>query len=127
MSEENNQNVIIVQQRKTAAPIILAIIAFVLWIPSLLCNAVCAAVVSDANNGSGGVWVMLPSIMSITCFALCFGCKSKNSAKTGGIIIALAVLIMIFNVVLFNLLALISAILYIVAGAYSISNAKRPA
>ena len=127
MSEENNQKVIIVQQRKTAAPIILAIIAFVLWIPSLLCNAVCAAVVSEANKGSGGGWVMLPSIMSFVCFVLCFMCKTKNSAKTGGIIIALAVLIMIFNVVLFNLLALISAILYIVAGAYSISNAKRPA
>ena len=127
MSEENNQNVIIVQQRKTAAPIILAIIAFVLWLPSLLCNAVCAAVVSEANKGSGGGWVMLPSIMSFACFVLCFMCKSKNSAKTGGVIIALGVLIMIFNVILFNLLALISAILYIVAGAYSISNAKRPA
>ena len=127
MSEENNQNVIIVQQRKTAAPIILAIIAFVLWLPSLLCNAVCAAVVSEANKGSGGGWVMLPSIMSFACFVLCFMCKSKNSAKTGGIIIALAVLLMIYNVILLNLLALVSSILYIVAGAYSISNAKRPA
>ena len=70
---------------------------------------------------------MLPSIMSFACLVLCFMCKSKNSAKTGGVIIALGVLIMIFNVILFNLLALISAILYIVAGAYSISNAKRPA
>ena len=126
MSEEN-QKVVVVQLRKTAAPIILAIIAGVLWIPSLLCNAFCAALVSDMNKGSGGGWVMLPSIISLVCFVLCFMCKTKNSAKTGGIIIALAVLIMIFNVVLFNLLALISAILYIVAGAYSISNAKRPA
>lgn len=127
MSEENNPNVIIVQQRKTAAPIILAIIAGVLWIPSLLCNAFCAALVSDMNKGSGGGWVMLPSIISLVCFVLCFMCKSKNSAKTGGIIIALAVLLMIYNVILLNLLALASSILYIVAGAYSISNAKRPA
>lgn len=127
MSEENNEKVIVIQQRKTASPIIMGIIAFVLWLPSLLCSAVCAAVVSEANKGSGGGWVMLPSIMSVTCFILCFFCKSKRSAKTGGIMITLAVLMMILNVILFNLLALISAILYIVAGAYSISNAKRPA
>lgn len=127
MSEENNEKVIVIQQRKTSAPIIMGIIAFVLWLPSLLCNAVCATMVSEANKGSGGGWVMLPSIMSVACFVLCFFCKSKRSAKTGGIMIALAVLVMIFNVVLFNLLGLASAILYIVAGAYSISNAKRPA
>jgi len=127
MSEENSEKVIVIQQRKTSSPIIMGIIAFVLWLPSLLCNAVCAAVVSEANKGSGGGWVMLPSIMSVTCFILCFFCKSTRSAKTGGIMITLAVLMMILNVILFNLLALISAILYIVAGAYSISNAKRPA
>lgn len=127
MSEENDQKVIIIQQRKTSSPIILAIIAFVLWLPSLLCNAVCATVVSEANKGSGGGWLMLPSIMSFACFVLCFMCKSKGSAKTGGIVIALAVIILILNVVLFNLLAMVSAILYIIAGAYSVANAKRPA
>lgn len=127
MSEENDQKVIIIQQRKTSSPIILAIIAFVLWLPSLLCNAVCATVVSEANKGSGGGWLMLPSIMSFACFVLCFRCKSKGSAKTGGIVIALAVIILILNVVLFNLLAMVSAILYIIAGAYSVANAKRPA
>ena len=79
------------------------------------------------NKGDGGGWVMLPSIISLACFVLCFMCKSKNSAKTGGVIIALAVLLMIYNVILLNLLALASSILYVVAGAYSISNAKRPA
>lgn len=126
MSEENKQ-VIVVQLRKTAAPIIMAIIAFVLWIPSLLCSSFCAAVVSDMNKGSGGGWVMLPSIIAFACFVLCFFCKTRFSAKTGVIIILLAILIMIYNVLLLNLLALISSILYVIAGAYSIANAKRPA
>ena len=127
MSEEIDQKVVIIQQRKTSSPIILAIIAFVLWLPSLLCNAVCAAVVSEANKGSGGGWVMLPSILAGISFILCFFCKSKSSSTTGGLIILLSVIMMIFNVLTFNLFAIISSILFIVAGAQSVANAKRPA
>lgn len=39
--------VVIIQHRKTFAPIILAIIAFVLWIPSLLCNVICASALME--------------------------------------------------------------------------------
>lgn len=39
--------VVIIEHRKTFAPIILAIIAFVLWIPSLLCNVICASAMME--------------------------------------------------------------------------------
>lgn len=128
MSEETRPNVTIVQSRKTAAPMILAIIAFVLWLPSLLCNAVCASVIADTTGGSGASGLLLlPSIVSVLVFILCFFCKSKHSAKTGVLIILLAVVMMICHLFLFNPFALVSAVLYIIAGAYSVANAKRPA
>ena len=127
MNIDNDNKVVIIEHRKTFAPVILAIIAFVLWIPSLLCNVICASAMQEMTNGRGGSSLFLPSILGLVVFALCFFCKSKWSTLTGVLVILLALLMGIVNVIILNPLALISAILYIIAGALSIANTKRVA
>lgn len=127
MNTDNDNKVVIIEHRKTFAPVILAIIAFVLWIPSLLCNVICASAMQEMTNGRGGSSLFLPSILGLVVFALCFFCKSKWSTLTGVFVILLALLMGIVNVIILNPLALISAILYIIAGALSIANTKRVA
>lgn len=127
MNTDNDNKVVIIEHRKTFAPVILAIIAFVLWIPSLLCNVICASAMQEMTNGRGGSSLFLPSILGLVVFALCFFCKSKWSTLTCVLVILLALLMGIVNVIILNPLALISAILYIIAGALSIANTKRVA
>ena len=127
MNTDNDNKVVIIEHRKTFAPVILAIIAFVLWIPSLLCNVICASAMQEMTNGRGGSSLFLPSFLGLVVFALCFFCKSKWSTLTGVLVILLALLMGIVNVIILNPLALISAILYIIAGALSIANTKRVA
>lgn len=127
MNTDNDNKVVIIEHRKTFAPVILAIIAFVLWIPSLLCNVICASAMQEMTNGRGGSSLFLPSILGLVVFVLCFFCKSKWSTLTGVLVILLALLMGIVNVIILNPLALISAILYIIAGALSIANTKRVA
>ena len=127
MNTDNDNKVVIIEHRKTFAPVRLAIIAFVLWIPSLLCNVICASAMQEMTNGRGGSSLFLPSILGLVVFALCFFCKSKWSTLTGVLVILLALLMGIVNVIILNPLALISAILYIIAGALSIANTKRVA
>ena len=127
MNTDNDNKVVIIEHRKTFAPVILAIIAFVLWSPSLLCNVICASAMQEMTNGRGGSSLFLPSILGLVVFALCFFCKSKWSTLTGVLVILLALLMGIVNVIILNPLALISAILYIIAGALSIANTKRVA
>ena len=127
MNTDNDNKVVIIEHRKTFAPVILAIIAFVLWIPSLLCNVICASAMQEMTNGRGGSSLFLPSILGLVVVALCFFCKSKWSTLTGVLVILLALLMGIVNVIILNPLALISAILYIIAGALSIANTKRVA
>lgn len=80
MNSESDNRVVIIQHRKTFAPIILAIIAFVLWIPSLLCNVICASAMQEMTNGKVGSSLFLPSILGLVVFALCFSLSSSCQA-----------------------------------------------
>lgn len=124
MSEEK---VIVVAKQKTAAPIILGIIAFILAIPGMLCSTFCAALVSEASHGehgSGIVWLMV--VPTLVNFVLCFFCKSGKSKTTGLVMVLLSVLMLLIAVLLISLFGIAVAILFMVAGGLSISNAKRP-
>ena len=122
MSEQ--QQVVLVKT-KSSAPMLLGVIAFILSIPGTLCNLICAGVVADASGGNTAPFLILVPVFAN--FILCFFCKAKFSAVTGGIMVLLSILASIVNVITFSLLSLIASILFLVAGALSIANAKRPA
>lgn len=124
----SEQQVIVIQKPKTAAPIILSLIGFILSIPGMLCAGLCAAIAADASKGEHGMGLVYAAIVPVIAnFILSFFCKSKSSAVTGGIMILLSILMLIPEVILFSILGIAAAILFLVAGALSIANAKRPA
>ena len=122
MNETSKQQVIMVKP-KTAAPMILGVIAFVLSIPGVLCTAVCATVATDASGSATPFLFLLPPVVG---FILSFFCKTKISTLTG-IMVLLVGLYETVTSLPANLLGIVAGILFIVAGALSISNTKRPA
>ena len=120
----SEQQVVLVKT-KTATPMLLGVIAFILAIPGTICNFICAGVVADANGGNTAPFLILVPVFAN--FILCFFCKTKISAITGSIMLLLSILASIVNVITLSILSLIASILFLVAGALSIANAKRPA
>ncbi len=124
----SEQQVIVVQKSKTATPIVLSLIGFILSIPGMFCAGMCAALVADASKGEHGMGIVYASIVPVIAnFILSFFCKSKLSKMTGAIMILLSVVLLIPEVIMCSILGIAAAILFLVAGALSISNAKRPA
>jgi len=120
----SEQQVITIQKTKTAVPMLLGAIAFILSIPGTICNLICAGVAAEASGGS-----MMPFLILVPVFAnfiLSFFCKAKCSKVTGQLMIILSVLSSIVNVITLSILSLIASILFLVAGALSVANAKRP-
>ncbi len=125
MSEQQS---IVVQKPKTAAPIVLSLIGFILSIPGMFCAGMCAALTADASKGEHGMGIVYALIVPVIAnFILSFFCKGKSSKTTGTIMILLSIVLLIPEVILFSILGIAAAILFLVAGALSISNARRPA
>lgn len=120
----SEQQVVVIKKTKTAAPILLGIIAFILSIPGTLCNLICAGIAADASGGSMKPFLILVPVFANFIFS--FFCKAKCSSVTGLLMIMLSVMSGIVNVIMFSILSLIASILFLVAGALSIANAKRP-
>lgn len=124
----SEQQVIVIQKSKTAAPIVLSLIGFILSIPGMICAGMCAAIVADASKGQHGMGLVYATILPVIAnFILSFFCKSKSSKTTGLIMILLSIVLLVPEVILFSILGIAAAILFLVAGAISISNATRPA
>jgi len=129
---------VVVKQEKSIAPIILGIIAFILSIPAGLCNfinsVICGlffgAATESASSGIGTFFFgFLPTVFLITCFVLCFFCKSPKAKIYGIVQIILACLILILFLKDFSLFCfafgVIPSILYVVAGVISFVNGSR--
>ena len=147
-----NKNVTVVvdnQPRKSNAPWILGIIAFVASIPNILCATVCAAAIGGlsemakedaARTGDTAAHAAASStseamagflaaivIVSLVCFILSFFGKSKISVITGILRIFGAIFLLVSSFAgPGNILwGLVAATCYLIGGIFSIINKKR--
>lgn len=125
---ENKSTEVVIRKPKTAAPMVLGVIAFVLSLPSTLCASICSGVISAATNGevdtSFGPAIMFggPLVNMIASFF----CKNKSSKGIGILIILISLLFMVISVLCGVLMNIASAIMFFIAGSFCIANASRP-
>lgn len=139
----NVEVAITTQQKKSNAPWILGLIAFILNIPNVLWATFCASVVAgfgsalaergettteEVNQTSNGFATVIGilAVLGILCFILSFFGKSKGSIATGVMLILGGVVIFLLSLVYASaLFGTATGILYLIAGVMSIVNAKR--
>jgi heme/copper-type cytochrome/quinol oxidase subunit 2 len=143
----DNVNVEAAPAKKSSASLVLGIIGFCLGLPGALCMACLgcagAAVAGAASEaaysaqdaeqvaelGGNSVLIIIFSILAlvgvIMGFAACFSSKKAEKAKSAGVLMLIAaVLILIASIGVFNILGLIAGILYLIGGCLAFKNAN---
>lgn len=122
--------------RKSDAPWILGIIGFATAIPNILCATICAAAVAGVAEAAGedaattghsiaGALLFIV-LINVLCFVLSFFGKSKQSHVTG-ILMIIGGLIIVINgfIGLASVLwSLVSGVLFLLSGCFSVKNHK---
>ena len=129
MNEETKPTTeIVIRKPKTAAPMVLGVIAFVLSLPSTVCASICSGVLSAASNGEVDT-TFGPAILfggPLVNMIASFFCKKQCSKGLGVLIILISLLFMVVSVLLGALMNIVSAVLFFVGGSLCIANASRP-
>ncbi len=108
-------------------PLVLSIIGAVIGIPAAACGGACVAGISafaDASNTTEiGQFYLWFGIVG-AALGLIFGILSKRIPVSSGIMLIIAALISGFTMITGNMLALVVAVLFLIAGAISIAQKK---
>lgn len=126
MSETNET---ILRKPKTAAPMVLGVLGFMLSLPSTLCASMCAGLVSAATEGELAAGWYVPAVLlggPLVNMIASFFCKQPASRAVGIVIILISLVFMLVSLVTGALLNIASAILFFVGGSLCIANASRP-
>ncbi len=139
---DNNTTTVVIKSEKSNAPLICGIIGFVLEIPNLACNVLCAAfagasagLASDSNDFDSTTadqttdamipFIWIGFLLSLLCFIFCFFGKKKCANVLGIITILAALYVTIMSCISFSLFGLAAGILFLVQGIVMITNSKK--
>lgn len=152
---DSNAQTIVISKTKSSVPVITGAIGFMLGIPAVLCATICAgacatlatapvaiaasdpslakdpdviagATATAAATGTLALPIIAFIISWILGFILCFFGKCEHSKLTGLLTIFCGVGMGIPSVIMFNILGITAAILYVISGGSAISNSGRP-
>lgn len=126
MSETNET---ILRKPKTAAPMVLGVLGFMLSLPSTLCASIFAGFLSVTTEGALDA-TYVPVVLfggPLVNMIASFFCKLPVSRAVGIVIILISLVFMLVSLITGALLNIASAILFFVGGSLCIANASRPA